>query len=56
MDAQSQEYLQAEAAAKSRSPYKASWISQFRAVLWRSWISIIKDPLFMRLKIFQTVV
>lgn len=27
-----------------RSPYKASWTSQFSAVFWRSFISIIKDP------------
>ena len=29
---------------RTRSPYKASWVDQFSAVLWRSWISLIKDP------------
>jgi len=56
MDVQSAEYLRAEATAKNRSPYKASWFAQFRAVLWRSWVTIIKDPLFIRIKIIQTLV
>nr|QST15005.1 ABCG2-like5-1 protein [Diaphanosoma celebensis] len=29
---------------QDRSPYKATWWTQFRVVLWRSWISIVKDP------------
>ena len=28
---------------KPRSPYKANWWTQFTTVLWRSWISMIKD-------------
>ncbi|XP_050304753.1 protein white [Anthonomus grandis grandis] len=38
-----------------RSPYKASWCQQFRAVLWRSWLSIIKEPLLVRVRLFQTI-
>jgi hypothetical protein len=41
---------------KVRSPYKASWFSQFRAVLWRSWISVIREPAVLRVKAFQTIV
>lgn len=42
--------------ALNRSPYKASWWTQFRAVLWRSWISLIKEPMVIRVRIIQTVV
>jgi hypothetical protein len=38
------------------SLYKASWWAQLRAVLWRSWISIIKEPLLMKMRLFQTLV
>ncbi|KAF2898581.1 hypothetical protein ILUMI_07595 [Ignelater luminosus] len=36
--------------------YKASWFSQFRAVLWRSWISIIKEPLLIKVRLLQTII
>ncbi|XP_049807634.1 protein white-like [Schistocerca nitens] len=37
------------------SPYKASWCAQFRAVLWRSWLSVIKEPILIRVRLLQTV-
>ena len=40
----------------AKSPYKASWWSQMRAVLWRSWISILKEPLLIKVRILQTLV
>lgn len=40
----------------NKSPYKASWCAQFRAVVWRSWLSIIKEPLLVRVRLFQTIV
>lgn len=39
-----------------RSPYKASWFAQFRAVLWRSVLSILREPAVLRVKTFQTLV
>jgi len=39
-----------------RSPYKASWCEQFRAVLWRSWLSIIKEPILIKVRLLQTIV
>lgn len=39
-----------------RSPYKASWCEQFRAVLWRSWLSVIKEPLIIKVRLLQTIV
>ncbi|GIY38002.1 protein white [Caerostris extrusa] len=38
------------------SRYRASWISQFRAVLWRSWISLIRDPMLIKVRFIQSVV
>jgi len=39
-----------------RSPYKASWCEQFRAVLWRSWLSMIKEPILIKVRLLQTIV
>ncbi|KAH0946841.1 hypothetical protein HN011_008567 [Eciton burchellii] len=38
-----------------RSPYKASWCEQFRAVLWRSWLSMIKEPILIKVRLLQTI-
>lgn len=45
-----------ESMAERRSPYKANWIRQFRAVLWRSWISVIKEPILIKVRLLQSVV
>lgn len=42
--------------SKGQSPYKASWCEQFRAVLWRSWLSVIKEPLLIKVRLLQTIV
>lgn len=39
-----------------RSPYKASWFAQFRAVLWRSTLTVLREPSILKAKGFQTVV
>ncbi|KAI9551443.1 ABC protein [Daphnia sinensis] len=52
--AESQEFELAEVKAK-KSPYKASWFAQFRAVLWRSVISVLREPVVLRVKAFQTI-
>jgi len=38
------------------SPYKASWGAQFSALMWRSWLSVIKEPLIVRVRILQSIV
>ncbi|KAA0198904.1 hypothetical protein HAZT_HAZT004839 [Hyalella azteca] len=38
-----------------KSPYKASWTSQFSAVLVRSTLEILRDPTQLRIKIIQTI-
>ena len=40
----------------SKSPYKASWWAQFQALLWRSFLAVIKDPLIMQVRLAQTMV
>jgi len=39
-----------------KSPYKASWWAQFCAVLWRSAVSILREPLVVRMRMYQTSV
>ena len=41
---------------KRSSPYKAGWFAQFRAVFWRSCISILREPAVLKVKLFQTIV
>ena len=43
-------------AMKVHSPYKASWWAQFLALLWRSWLTVIREPIVLRVKAFQTLV
>jgi len=38
---------------ESRSPYKASWWKQFTALLWRGFLSTIKDPQLLQIKLIQ---
>ncbi|CAK9815498.1 Protein white [Anthophora plagiata] len=39
----------------NRSPYKATWCEQFRAVLWRSWLSVMKEPILIKVRLLQTI-
>lgn len=41
---------------KYRNPYKANWFNQFRVVLWRSWLSVMKEPLLVKIRMIQTAV
>ena len=38
------------------SPYKTSWSQQFRALLWRSWLTVVREPLIVKVRITQAVV
>ncbi|XP_071518443.1 protein white-like isoform X2 [Panulirus ornatus] len=39
----------------ARSPYKAKWFEQLRAVLKRSFLANIREPMVLRAKVFQVV-
>ncbi|XP_054724470.1 protein white-like [Uloborus diversus] len=39
-----------------KSKYKASWCSQFYALLWRCWISMIREPMLAKVRFVQTLV
>ena len=41
--------------SQPKSPYKASWGDQFSACMWRSWLSVVKEPLIMKVRIAQTI-
>ncbi|XP_011173151.2 protein white [Solenopsis invicta] len=38
-----------------RSLYKANWCEQFRAVLWRSWLTVIREPILVKVRLLQTI-
>lgn len=40
---------------RALSPYKASWYAQFKAVFWRSWISVWKEPVLIKVRMLQTL-
>ncbi|XP_076458336.1 protein white-like [Babylonia areolata] len=40
----------------SESRYEAGWGQQFVSVLWRSWISLMRDVVLFRVRVMQTVV
>lgn len=46
----------AEALEVKRSPYKAGWFAQFRALFWRAVLSIIREPNVLHLKVAQAIV
>ena len=35
---------------KNKSPYKANWFQQFSAVMWRSFLSVLRDPQILLVK------
>ncbi|XP_050540574.1 protein white [Daktulosphaira vitifoliae] len=39
----------------NRSPYKATWLEQFSAVFWRSWLSVKKEPTITKVRMVQTI-
>ncbi|KAG8177288.1 hypothetical protein JTE90_029424 [Oedothorax gibbosus] len=41
---------------KPSARYKASWFAQFKAVLWRSWISMIREPMTTKVRFMQSIV
>ena len=38
------------------SRYKADWFAQFRAVLWRAWLEIMREPTLIRVRLMQVTV
>ena len=50
------ESLQSLDDGKSKSPYKASWFSQFSAVFWRSFLNVLRDPAFLVIKGLGSIV
>lgn len=42
--------------SNGRNGYRATWFTQFRAILWRSWLTVLKEPLLIRVRMMQTTV
>ncbi|XP_053662239.1 protein white isoform X1 [Anopheles marshallii] len=34
--------------------YRSSWWTQFYCILWRSWLSVLKDPMLVKVRLLQT--
>ena len=41
---------------KHRIKYRATWCTQFYAILWRSWLSVLKEPMLVKVRLLQTIV
>ena len=39
-----------------KSPYKANWFQQFSAVMWRSFLSVLRDPQILVVKASSSIV
>lgn len=39
-----------------KSPYRATWLNQFFAMMRRSFLEVIRDPLLVAVKLGQTMV
>ena len=39
-----------------RGVYKAGWFAQLAAVVWRSFLSVSREPLILKVRLFQTMV
>ncbi|XP_055625717.1 protein white isoform X2 [Toxorhynchites rutilus septentrionalis] len=37
-----------------KTGYRASWWTQFYYVLWRSWLTVLKDPMLVKVRLLQT--
>ncbi|XP_055346252.1 protein white-like [Paramacrobiotus metropolitanus] len=38
-----------------KSAYKANWFRQFAAVMWRSALSVVREPLIVKVRLIQTI-
>ncbi|GFO40888.1 ATP-binding cassette sub-family g member [Plakobranchus ocellatus] len=45
-----------ELALAGGSRYEASWFTQFRYLMWRAWVGMIRDVMLFRVRIFQILV
>ncbi|KPM06128.1 ABC transporter sub-family G-like protein 10 [Sarcoptes scabiei] len=50
------EVIESTAKFKATSIHQAPWFEQFSALLWRSFISNLREPMIVRIKIVQTIV
>jgi ATP-binding cassette, subfamily G (WHITE), eye pigment precursor transporter len=52
----SNEELANRRVTNGKHKYRASWLTQFYAVLWRSWLSVLKEPMLVKVRLLQTIV
>ncbi|XP_062537157.1 protein white [Armigeres subalbatus] len=49
-----EQYLLQPMEGVSRTGYRSSWWTQFYYVLWRSWLTVLKDPMLVKVRLLQT--
>lgn len=54
--ASSQDEIQYNKCPTNGGRYRANWFTQFYAILWRSWLSVLKEPMLVKVRILQTTV
>lgn len=35
--------------------FRASWLTQFYAITWRAWLSVLKEPMLVKVRLSQTI-
>ncbi|KAL7031147.1 hypothetical protein ACKWTF_006909 [Chironomus riparius] len=35
--------------------FRASWLTQFHAITWRAWLSVLKEPMLVKVRLSQTI-
>jgi hypothetical protein len=40
----------------SSSPYRVPWTVQTRALLWRSWLTMVREPIIIKVRVLETIV
>lgn len=38
------------------SPYRVPWTVQCKALLWRSWLTMIREPIIIKVRVLETIV
>lgn len=56
LEANASRYGPIALSSNGRRGYRATWFTQFRAILWRSWSTVLKEPLLIRVRMMQTIV
>ena len=55
LDSQTHSHQQYTDEISYKSPYTVGWCAQFSALIWRGWLSVIREPKLIKVRLFQTI-